>query len=186
MARTHDVKARRVGKKGAYELRCNYCGQPIEIGQPYKYFTMKMSYGGVKKSYHAHCKIPPSHRTTSRLGEIWDAQAALDFSECNTEEDCQGVLNDLAETVRSVAEEYSDSVSSMEEGFGHSTYQSEELQERVELLEGWADQLESFQSSESEPSSEEDDEDEESVSEWETFREGLREEAQSLADECPC
>jgi phage/plasmid-like protein (TIGR03299 family) len=106
MARTHHVKARRVGKKGEYALNCLTCGKPIEYGQPYQYFTMKLSYGGVKKSYHVGCEIPQSHRTTSRMGEIYDAQTDAQCAIRRTtrrREFKMGLIPDTAFTVRKPA-----------------------------------------------------------------------------------
>lgn len=211
MARTHYVKSRRVGKKGEYVLRCQTCGESIEYGAPYKYFTMKMSYGGVKKAYHEACSIPASHRTTSRMGEIYDAQEALDLDACEDTDAMQAELASFAEAVRSVAEGYQESADNMESGFGHSTYQSEELAERASSLEDWADTLESVDFEEfEEPGDElrmeicetlpqEDDESEEDYderidAEVEVRTDELRDEwlseqrdlAQQATDECPC
>lgn len=192
MARTHSVAARRGNpKRPDAVLTCQTCHQPIEIGQPYKWFKMKLARGGVKKSYHPGCSIPPSHRTTSRMGVIYDAQADLDFSGCESEEDCRAELESFAQTVREVGEEYTESASNIEEGFGHSTFQSEELTERAEALESWADELESWSPDAEEPDEiDEPDKTEEENEEAreeakEAYLEALREEAQSAADECP-
>ena len=145
MARTHQVK------KSQKQHRCSACGQPIEIGQPYKWFKMKLARGGVKKSYHETCTIPPSHRTTSRMGTIWDAQAALDLSGAESFEAIRDELTAFAETVREVANEYTESADNMESGFGHATYQSDELREKGEALESWADDLDQWEFSGEEP-----------------------------------
>jgi len=145
MARTHEVK------KSQKQHRCSACGQPIEVGQPYKWFKMKLSRGGIKKSYHETCTIPPSHRTTSRMGIIWDAQAAVDFSAAEDFDGIRQELETFAETVREVAEEYNESAQNIEDGFGHATYQSDELRERGEALESWADEIEQWDFSGEEP-----------------------------------
>ena|SRR5262252_4666361 len=193
MAQTHYVKSRRVGKKGAYQLTCKSCGKPIEIGQPYKWFKQKTTYGGIKKSYHPDCKIPPSHRTTSRMGVIYDAQDTLDFGGCETVEDCQAELQSFAETVREIGEEYAESADNMEDGFGHETYQSQEIRERAEALEQWADDLESWEfSGDDEPvQGEEDvpDEEPESDDDYEqrldAWRDEIRDDALNAAQETP-
>ena len=145
MAQTHHVAARRVGTRGAYDLNCRACGQPIEIGQPYKWFKQKQARGGIKKCYHPGCEIPPSHRTTSRMGTIWDAQAALSLDGCESVEDIATEMQSFAETVREVGTEYTESADNMESGFGHETEQSSELRDRGEQLESWADDLESWE-----------------------------------------
>lgn len=185
MARVNTVAKRRVGKRGAHELRCLTCGQPIEYGQPYKWFKQKQARGGVKKSYHPDCAIPPSHRTTSRMGTIYDAQAALDFSGCESVDDLQAALQDFAQVVRDVGEEYRESVSNMEEGFGHRTSQADELEERAEALEGWADDLDSWEPDTELPELPEEEADDEAREEYESALDTIRDEARDATDEVP-
>jgi len=179
MARVHQVAKRRIGRRGAYALRCQSCGGEIEIGEPYKWFKMKQARGGIKKCYHPDCPIPPSHRTTSRLGEIWDAQAALDFYSAEDVDALQALLSDLADAVQSVADQYRGSVTSMEEGFGHRTGQADELEARAEALEGWADELRDWEPDADEPGADADED------EREQWLEEIRSEASSAAEECP-
>jgi hypothetical protein len=187
MAQTHTVA------KSQKEHRCSACGQPIEVGQPYKWFKMKLARGGVKKSYHPGCNIPPSHRTTSRMGAIYDAQAALNLSGCETVEDVQSELQSFAETVREVAEGYAESADNIESGFQHETYQSQELREKSESLESWADELEQWEfSGDAEPVQDEEDvpdEEPESDDDYEarldTWRDEVRDDAQNEVDNCP-
>ena len=145
MAQTHHVAARRVGTRGAYDLNCRACGQPIQIGEPYKWFKQKQARGGIKKCYHPGCTIPPSHRTTSRMGTIWDAQADLSLDGCESLDDISTAMQEFAETVREVGNEYTESADNMESGFGHETEQSQEIRERGEGLETWAEELESWE-----------------------------------------
>jgi hypothetical protein len=189
MARLHQVKVRRVGKRGEYTLRCAACQGEIGYGEPYKWFKRKAARGGVKMSYHPACPIPPSHKTTSRMGLIFDAQLLLYFPACGSVEECQAMLQDFAGIVREVAEEYRESVSSMEEGFGHRTSQADELEERAEALEDWAESLEDWEPEDDEPERDDypegddgDDEHEEDVAHW---LDDQRDAAASLADECP-
>lgn len=186
MARVHHVAKRRVGKRGEYVLRCTRCGQPIEYGQPYKWFKMKQARGGIKKSYHPDCEIKMADRSTSRLVPIWEAQQAFDTGSCDTVDELRAALEELAQVVRDVEQEYRESVENMEAGFGHRTYQADELEERAEALEGWADELEEWEPSDSEaPEQEEgqtDEEHEEAVDAW---LDEIRGEADGLASECP-
>ena len=180
MARTHEVK------KSQKQHRCYGCGQPIEVGQPYKWFKMKMARGGIKKTYHTGCNIPPSHRTTSRMGQIWDAQASLDLSGATSEDEVLTELASFAETVREVATEYSESADNMESGFGHSTYQSDELREKGEALESWADDLENWSfNGDEEPTQDEGESDDDYEQRVEDWRQEIRDEAQGEVDNCP-
>jgi hypothetical protein len=183
MARTHFVQQRGRGKKGPFkELRCSTCGQPIEVGKPYKWFKMKTTYGGIKKSYHPDCEIPASHRTTSRMGAIYDAQTQLgnDLAQAEDFDSIREVLEAFAQEVRQVAEEYGESADNMESGFGHETYQSQELRERSEALEGWADEIEQWDFSGDEP-----DQDDYMTTDTEAYDEAVKawEDAEPSVDE---
>lgn len=186
MARVHTVQSRRVGKRGEYVLRCTRCGQPIEYGQPYVWFKQKAARGGVKKSFHPGCPIRPSDRTTSRMGQVWDAQAEFDAYACDSIDQLHSALEELAGVVREVEAEYRESVENMEAGFGHRTYQADELEEKAEALEAWADELEEWEPQEpDEPEQEDgqdDDEHQEAVDAW---LDDARGSADSLAQECP-
>lgn len=139
MARTHVVKS---GKKAR---RCQACGQQIEVGQSYKWFKMKLTYGGVQKSYHVDCAIPRSHRTSSQhLGTLWDAvdTAESEVDNCESVEGLESVLSAAAEGVREASEGYRESAENIESGFGHPTYVSDELNEKADEIEQFADSLE--------------------------------------------
>jgi len=205
MAQTHYVKKRQVSTfrrkdengqlmkdehgKQLYEqretrLNCTRCGQPIEYGQPYKWFKMKTTYGGIKKSFHPDCQILASDRTTSRMGQIWDAQP--DIGAAETVSDIQAELQSFAEVVRSVSEEYTESADNMESGFGHSTYQSDELREKGEALESWADELENWSfNGDEEPTQDEGESDDDYEQRVEDWRQEIRDEAQGEVDNCP-
>lgn len=190
MARVHQVNARRVGQRGEYVLRCHRCGGEIEYGQPYKWFKLKQARGGIKRSYHPDCPIRPSDRTTSRMGQVWDAQAEFDPYSYESPEELLTGLEALADVVQGVADEYRESVESMESGFGHRTSQADELEERAEALESWADELREWQPSEADPPERDDYEEgddgeqehEDAVDAW---LDEIRGEAASLAEECP-
>lgn len=190
MARVHQVAKRRVGKRGEYVLRCHRCGQEIEYGQPYKWFKLKQARGGIKRAFHPDCPIRPSDRTTSRMGQVYDAQQEFDAYACETPEELQGALGILAEVVTSVAEEYRESVENMESGFGHRTSQADELEERAQELEDWAEQMQEWEPSEADPPERDDYEEgddgeqehEDAVDAW---LDEIRGEADSLAQECP-
>ena len=101
--------------------RCGKCGTTIEPGDPYKWTEIKMQYGGRRLVRCSTCPTwRPSELSTSKMAGIYAAQ----------------------EAVREVAEEYRESAQAIEDGFGHPTYQSDELNERADELDGWADDVE--------------------------------------------
>lgn len=190
MARVHTVAKRRVGKRGEYRLTCRACGGEIAYGQPYKWFKQKRARGGVKISYHPGCPILPSHRTTSRMGQVYDAQAEFDAYSCEGVDELKVGLEVLAEVVVSVADEYRESVENMEAGFGHRTSQADELEERAEALEAWAEELQEWEPSEESPPEREDfpegeDGENEHADAVDAWLDEIRGEADSLAGECP-
>jgi hypothetical protein len=175
-----------VGKRGAYSLRCYRCGQEIEYGQPYKWFKLKQARGGVKRSYHPGCEIRASDRTTSALGQVWDAQAEFDAYSCDSVDELHAGLEALASVVRDVEAEYREKVENMESGFGHRTSQADELEERADALEAWADELEEWEPNEADPpEQEEDEDDDEHADAVDAWLDEIRGEASGLADECP-
>lgn len=141
-------------------LTCNSCGEPIEIGTAYKWVAPRAhkQARGVKKNRHETCPAwRPSELTSSPvLSLIYGAEEAADddhgrLDTPTTSEGAESYLDDLraiadamAEAVREAGAMRLESSEAIEEGFGHSTYQSEELAEQADALDGWADELESI------------------------------------------
>lgn len=128
-------------------LVCDHCRKDIEIGTAYKHISPKSGpYGGQQRNRHESCPT----------WQVWDyssslsarlAQVSHDFSEAisgvESEDDVTTALTDAAEAVREIANEKHESASNIEEGFGHSTSASEELEQVADDLESWADDIES-------------------------------------------
>ena len=126
---------------------CDYCRKPIEVGTPYKHITPKSGpYGGRKRSRHASCPTwqvwEYSSSLSARLAQVeHEAEQMLD-QEFETAEDVSAVASEIAEMVREIAQEKIEAADNMEDGFGHETYQSQEIRETGEALESWADDIE--------------------------------------------
>lgn len=76
--------------------------------------------------------------------------------------------------------------SSRKSGFGHRTYQADELEEKAEALEQWADELEGWEPSEEEqPEQEEGQDKDEYQDAVDAWLDEARGEADSLAGQCP-
>lgn len=136
-------------------LRCEACGNPIEIGMSYKWVAPRAHRGatGHKRNRHVNCPAWKQSELTSsqHLATIYAAQEgaedALASVTIDTVEDAEGVLEtlreiagDFADQVREASQSYEESAQNIEDGFGHETYQSEELREKSESIEGWADE----------------------------------------------
>lgn len=130
-------------------LHCDFPGcqvgpKPGEIvpGQAYKHITPKSGpYGGTQKNRHAEHPTwmvwEYSSSLSARLAEIshnfWSGQDSWE-----TEDDVQSALDDAASEIESLAEEKRESASNIEEGFGHPTFASEELESLADELDNWA------------------------------------------------
>lgn len=132
-------------------LRCDFPGCTIDGGEikpgtAYKHISPKSGpYGGTQRNRHA---AHPSW-------QVWDysysinAQAARishdameQVSDVESPEDVEGILSEAAEAIRELAEQRRESAQNIEDGFGHATYQSEQLESDADELESWADEVE--------------------------------------------
>lgn len=124
---------------------CDYCSQPIELGTPYKHVTPKTStYGSQKKSRHQACPTWRSWDLSNSLSAQIDREVSSyedGIDSCSEVSEVQDLLDSLAEGVRGLAEEKREAASNIEDGFGHPTSSSEELEEIAQQLEDWADEL---------------------------------------------
>jgi hypothetical protein len=127
--------------------KCGKCGLEIKPGMPYKWIKPKSGpYGG---SMMVRCEACPtwnvwdySSSLSARLAQI-SHDAWNDFPEdATTEDEISEWASGVAEQVRDLAQEKRDSADNIRDGFGHDTYQSEELDQVADDLEGWADEIE--------------------------------------------
>lgn len=128
-------------------LTCDHCHKDIEIGTPYKWIAPKSGpYGGRKLNRHAGCPTwnpwEYSNSLDARISQIQSAFAEK-FAQVEDPEALNDALSNAAEMARELAEEKRESASNIEDGFGHATYQSDELNELADNLDSWADDIES-------------------------------------------
>jgi hypothetical protein len=126
---------------------CDSCGKEIEVGTPYKHITPKSGpYGGRKRTRHESC---PNWQvweySSSMSAEL--ARISYDFFEAvgaaESPDDVTSALSDAAGEVKEIAEQKREGASNIEEGFGHPTSASEELESIAEQLDEWAEEIES-------------------------------------------
>lgn len=149
MARVTYVKAAK-GRKDGRVRRCDKCGTEIKPGDSYRWFANRIGRSSQRKNFCATCPIRESDKTTSpHLQTIYAGQEAAEDALAVT--DGELTLSDIAEAVRGYAESlreasesYGESADNMEEGFGHETYQSQEIREKAEACESVADEVESI------------------------------------------
>lgn len=125
---------------------CGYCRQPIAIGTPYKRMSPKSGpYGGRTLRRHESC--PPwqqwdySNSLSAQLARIGhDFLNAI--GDATDPSEVESALGEAAEAIREIAEAKRESAQNIEEGFQHSTGQSEELAQIADDLDAWADEIE--------------------------------------------
>jgi hypothetical protein len=125
---------------------CGRCGKAIEVGSPYKHMSPKSGpYGGTRL---VRCEACPdwqvweySNSLSARLSEIsyyfWE-----NIAEVTNADDVTDALANAAQAVTDIAEEKRESAQNIEDGFQHSTYQSDELNQQADDLEAWAQEIE--------------------------------------------
>lgn len=121
--------------------KCEVCDAEIQVGQPFKWVHPKSSYLRIR------CDACPTWQPWDLSNALWArvAQIQADFpgaDSFDTPEDVQLALEDIAGQVRELAEEKRESAGNIEDGFGHSTYQSDELNETADSLDDWASEIE--------------------------------------------
>jgi hypothetical protein len=147
MARVTYVKSAK-GRKDGRPRHCTRCRTEIKPGDPYRWFANRIGRMSQRKDFCANCQIRPSDQTTSpHLQTIYlaqeGAQDTLDHLDAPTLADIAEAVRGYAEGVREAGESYGESADNIEEGFGHETYQSEEIREKGSACESLADELDS-------------------------------------------
>ena len=133
--------------------KCGRCGVTIAakdraagvLGDPYRWAKPragKFARGAkLVRCMATTCNFRPSEMTSSKMGTIYDAQEEFGLTGEASVGDIRSALEEFAGVVNEVAQEYRDSASNIEEGFGHTTSQSEELESKADDLEGWAEEV---------------------------------------------
>lgn len=127
---------------------CGKCHQEIKVGDPYKHISPRSGpYGG--RTMYRCVSCPDWHvweyssSLSARVAEIshdfWESFNGTTFE---STDEVQELLNDAAERVREIAEEKREGASNIEDGFGHETQQSQELNDVADQLDSWADDIE--------------------------------------------
>lgn len=122
--------------------KCGKCGTEIQPGMPYKWIKPKSGpYGGHMMVRCASCPT----------WQVWDYSSSLSaqtariahyameaISQAGSAEEVTSALEEAAQEIRDLAEQKRESAQNIEDGFGHETYQSEELNSTADELDAWA------------------------------------------------
>lgn len=147
MARTTYVKKARESKRARH---CEVCGKDIGVGDAYKWVAPR-----AHRAAHGHkrfrCATCPAWRqselTSSAIkNAVYAAQEAFEdaIGEATDVDSVKELLEAVAEGYREAAEAARESAQNMEDGFGHPTSLSDELNERADSIEAAADELDYF------------------------------------------
>jgi hypothetical protein len=142
------MRVNRVAKAQKAQGNCGACHQPVEVGEPYNWIKNRF---GPKRVKHARCgSFRASEMTTSdKLSRLYAAQESIEDFEFSGDEgddnldDARSVMEAAADEAEQVGEEYRESASNIEDGFGSRTYQCDELDEKADACDEWADTLRS-------------------------------------------
>lgn len=123
---------------------CDKCRKEITVGSPYKWIAPKSGpYGGTKRYRCGECPTWEVWEYSSSLSaRISQITADFDVSEAESKEEVEEALNAIAEQIKELAEEKREGASNIEDGFGHATSMSDELNETADNLDSWADEIE--------------------------------------------
>lgn len=122
------------------ELTCGNCHAVIPKGAGYRW--TKPRYGSRKvRCLKPSCAFKPSDLSSSKAAIVHDAieDAREQIRSAESHDDLQSILQSVADTAREVGQEYQDASDSWAGGNGHP-----EFQERAEMCESFADELEGW------------------------------------------
>jgi hypothetical protein len=118
---------------------CTHESREIKVGESYKWIEPS---GQRVRNRHADCPNWNVWEYSSSLSARIAQIQSDDPEGFGSVEDAAQWAADKAGEIRELAEEKRESASNIEDGFGHATYQSDELNETADNLEQWADDLE--------------------------------------------
>lgn len=128
--------------------KCGRCGKEIEPGMGYYWWANKRPGSGSGYKQIRCEEHPPTlaERTPGRAGQLMQIQSDLERSigACEGYDDLTNAQQEAADAIREFGAEFTEGADNMESGFGHETYQSQELHEKGEALESLADDIESL------------------------------------------
>lgn len=128
---------------------CSRCNREIAVGEPYRW--AKGRYTSKKVRCMAEpCRFRQSDLTGSdKLSRVYAAQENVEdvLATWTPEDDVEGsflqdALNDAAEQIKEVGEEYQQSADNILDAFSGGSATADELQEKAESLDSWATTLE--------------------------------------------
>ena len=138
-------RVNRVLRARKYQGKCGKCGDELTPGAPYRWWKFNSRFGGGgkhKRCMKQECSPRQSDLTASpKLSRLCSAQEMVEDAMSTGKEALHEALTSAAEQVREVGEEYRESAQNIEDGFGHRTQQCDDLDEKADEVDAWADEL---------------------------------------------
>ena len=125
---------------------CEKCGDTIYIGQPAVKFAVGFRGRTRVRCSKSACFPKPSERESSLVSSVYAAQEEADTSGAGSLEELNQIRDDVVTATQEVAGEYEDS-EMFEKNY--------DLQERADMLNSAADELEGWEPAEEEPTEDE-------------------------------
>lgn len=129
--------------------KCGKCGQPIEVGQPYLWYTV--GFRGYPQYRHINHQPKPSELESSRVADIIaaieDAQDQIDNIDADNRDDAESQAQEILQSVQDVIDEVKEEYAEADRAMGDS--QATQAYERYETLD--ANDLGSFSLQASDP-----------------------------------
>lgn len=145
-----------VQKANKPQGKCGRCGKVIGKGDSYRWIKGRY---GPRKVRCSNCRFRPSEMTSSdKLSRLYSAKECVEEAignDFDSTDDIASELQDAANEAREVAEEYRESADNIESCFGSRTSQCDEIEEKADQCESWADALEGIDLPEYDESQEE-------------------------------
>lgn len=145
MAKVKQVKSARASTKRRV---CRQCQHEVQVGEAYKYIDKKTGPRSGIRLIFCHRHHPRgSDLLSGRAADL--ARITEDYDDqVNSIEATPGSLPQIAEALESAAEEVRrlageirESAEAIQDGFGHSTAQSEAMTNTADELDEWADRM---------------------------------------------
>jgi hypothetical protein len=123
--------------------KCGKCGTEIKVGDPYRWFQVGFrSHYKQVRCVEISCSPKTSELESSKLSSVYaaieDAEATI--AEADEPDEIESAVQDVANTVREVADEYREASVNPNTGAVFNT----EAEERADTLDSSADELESW------------------------------------------
>lgn len=161
-------------KKSRKEWKCGNCGETIPKGSKVLHFSVGFRGREQHRCEKVACFPRRSDLESSLVSGAYAALEDVDLSGAESLEDIQSALGEAADGIEEVASEYE----------GNEMFEANaDLQERVDVLNAAAEELQNWEPSESEPDEDDFDDDDEYEEAMSVFMDTAREEAGDLLDQ---